>query len=111
VRERLQAPRPAHRGQPARAQAHSDPWLGWTELEGVGFVVAERSPYEADLDWARSPRPDEICRGARAARPGHRRRCTASPTSTTTRRRWCLSRWRTRSSPSSAAARTSWWSS
>ena len=33
-------------------QAHSDPWLGWTELDGTGFVVAERSPYSADLDWS-----------------------------------------------------------
>ena len=42
-------------------QAHSDPWLGWTELEGVGFVVAERSPYQADLDWSSVTEPDEIC--------------------------------------------------
>jgi uncharacterized protein (DUF2252 family) len=42
-------------------QAHSDPWLGWTELEGVGFVVAERSPYEADLDWSSVTEADEIC--------------------------------------------------
>jgi len=41
-------------------QAHSDPWLGWTELEGVGFVVAERSPYEADLDWSSVTEADEI---------------------------------------------------
>ena len=32
-------------------QAHADPWLGWTELDGVGFVVSEVSPYSADLDW------------------------------------------------------------
>ena len=32
-------------------QAHADPWLGFTEVDGVGFVVAELSAYEADLDW------------------------------------------------------------
>jgi uncharacterized protein (DUF2252 family) len=32
-------------------QAHTDPWLGWCELRGVGQVVKELSPYEADLDW------------------------------------------------------------
>jgi uncharacterized protein (DUF2252 family) len=32
-------------------QAHADPWLGWCELRGVGQVVAEVSPYEADIDW------------------------------------------------------------
>ena len=33
-------------------QAHTDPWLGWTEVDGIGYVVAELSPYEADLDWS-----------------------------------------------------------
>jgi uncharacterized protein (DUF2252 family) len=32
-------------------QAHADPWLGFTEVDGVGFVVAELSAYQADLDW------------------------------------------------------------
>ena len=32
-------------------QAHADPWLGWCELGGVGQVVKEISPYEADIDW------------------------------------------------------------
>jgi uncharacterized protein (DUF2252 family) len=41
-------------------QAHSDPWLGWTELAGVGFVVSEFSPYEADLDWSGLTEPDEM---------------------------------------------------
>jgi uncharacterized protein (DUF2252 family) len=41
-------------------QAHADPWLGWTELEGVGFVVAEYSPYDADLDWSALTEPDEM---------------------------------------------------
>ena len=33
-------------------QAHADRLLGWTDLDGVGFVVSEVSPYEADLDWS-----------------------------------------------------------
>ena len=33
-------------------QAYADPWLGYTELDGVGQLVAEFSPYAADLDWA-----------------------------------------------------------
>jgi uncharacterized protein (DUF2252 family) len=41
-------------------QAHSDPWLGWTELDGTGFVVAEYSPYETDLDWSSVSEPDEL---------------------------------------------------
>jgi uncharacterized protein (DUF2252 family) len=41
-------------------QAHADPWLGWTELQGVGFVVAEYSPYEADLDWSSLTEPEEM---------------------------------------------------
>jgi uncharacterized protein (DUF2252 family) len=41
-------------------QAHADPWLGWTELQGVGFVVAEYSPYEADLDWSALTEPEEM---------------------------------------------------
>jgi len=41
-------------------QAHADPWLGWCELRGKGFVVAEVSPYEADLDWDVVSEPDEM---------------------------------------------------
>ncbi|MGH3312753.1 MAG: DUF2252 domain-containing protein [Streptomyces sp.] len=33
-------------------QAHADPWLGWTELNGTGQLVAEVSPYAVDLDWS-----------------------------------------------------------
>ena len=32
-------------------QAYSDPWLGYTDLDGVGQLVAEVGPYESDLDW------------------------------------------------------------
>ena len=41
-------------------QAHADPWLGWTEMDGVGYVVAEVSPYEADLDWSELSEPEQI---------------------------------------------------
>jgi uncharacterized protein (DUF2252 family) len=41
-------------------QAHADRMLGWTDLDGVGFVVSEVSPYEADLDWSELTEPDEI---------------------------------------------------
>ena len=47
-------------------QAHADPWLGWTAMsggphDGVGFVVKEYSPYEADLDWSALTEVDEMC--------------------------------------------------
>ena len=32
-------------------QAYADPWLGYTTLDGVGQVVADRPPHEADLSW------------------------------------------------------------
>jgi uncharacterized protein (DUF2252 family) len=41
-------------------QAHADRLLGWTDLNGVGFVVSEVSPYEADLDWSELSEPAEI---------------------------------------------------
>lgn len=41
-------------------QAHADRLLGWTDLDGVGFVVSEVSPYEADLDWGELTEPTEI---------------------------------------------------
>jgi uncharacterized protein (DUF2252 family) len=41
-------------------QAHADPWLGWTELRGVGQFVKELSPYEADLDWDALSEPEEV---------------------------------------------------
>ncbi|GAA1141995.1 DUF2252 domain-containing protein [Nocardioides aquiterrae] len=41
-------------------QVHTDPLLGYTELDGVGYVVAELSPYEVDLDWSGITEPDEI---------------------------------------------------
>ena len=41
-------------------QAFADPLLGHTEIDGVGYVVAELSPYEADLDWSEITEPDEL---------------------------------------------------
>jgi uncharacterized protein (DUF2252 family) len=41
-------------------QAHADPWLGWTELDGAGQLVAEVSPYAVDLDWGDLDDPEEI---------------------------------------------------
>ncbi|WP_407553609.1 DUF2252 domain-containing protein [Streptomyces sp. Pv4-95] len=41
-------------------QAHADPWLGWTELDGAGQLVAEISPYAVDLDWSDIDDPEEI---------------------------------------------------
>ncbi len=32
-------------------QAYADPWLGYTAIDGVGQLVAEVSPYTADLEW------------------------------------------------------------
>jgi uncharacterized protein (DUF2252 family) len=41
-------------------QAHADSWLGFTELDGIGQLVAEVSPYAADLDWSDVNEPDEL---------------------------------------------------
>ena len=41
-------------------QAHADPLLGYTEIDGTGYVVAELSPYESDLDWSELTEPDEL---------------------------------------------------
>jgi uncharacterized protein (DUF2252 family) len=41
-------------------QAHADPLLGYTDIDDVGFVVSELSPYEADLDWRELTEPEEL---------------------------------------------------
>src|SRR4051812_30714947 len=41
-------------------QAHTDPLLGYTTVDGVGYVVAEVSPYEVDLEWGEITEPDQI---------------------------------------------------
>jgi uncharacterized protein (DUF2252 family) len=41
-------------------QANASQFLGYTEIGGVGFVVAELSPYELDLDWDDLTEPEEM---------------------------------------------------
>ncbi|HLN79340.1 MAG TPA: DUF2252 domain-containing protein [Nocardioidaceae bacterium] len=41
-------------------QVHTDPLLGYTSIEGLGYVVAEVSPYEVDLDWSEINEPDDM---------------------------------------------------
>ncbi|MEW1547262.1 DUF2252 domain-containing protein [Streptomyces tsukubensis] len=41
-------------------QDHADPWLGWTELDGSGQLVAEVSPYAVDLNWSDLDDPVQI---------------------------------------------------
>jgi uncharacterized protein (DUF2252 family) len=41
-------------------QAHADALLGYTEIDDVGFVVNELSPYDSDLDWDDLNEPDEL---------------------------------------------------
>jgi len=41
-------------------QARSDPLLGHTAVEGVGYVVRELSPYDADLEWSELVEPEQI---------------------------------------------------
>ena len=41
-------------------QAHTDPLLGWTTIDGDGYVVSEMSPYEIDLDWGELNEPAEM---------------------------------------------------
>jgi uncharacterized protein (DUF2252 family) len=41
-------------------QAYADPWLGYTSLDGVGQVVADRPPHEADLSWDNINELDDI---------------------------------------------------
>ncbi|MGH3357287.1 MAG: DUF2252 domain-containing protein, partial [Nocardioidaceae bacterium] len=41
-------------------QVHADPFLGYTTIDGVGFIVDELSPYERDLGWADLTEPELI---------------------------------------------------
>jgi len=41
-------------------QAHADPWLGYTAIDGVGFVVSELSPYVEDFDWSDLTEPEQM---------------------------------------------------
>jgi uncharacterized protein (DUF2252 family) len=41
-------------------QVHTDPLLGHTRIDGVGYVVSEVSPYVVDLDWSEINEPADI---------------------------------------------------
>ncbi|HMQ46549.1 MAG TPA: DUF2252 domain-containing protein [Saprospiraceae bacterium] len=41
-------------------QVNADPFLGYTNLDGVGMFVTEISPYTADLDWGDINDMDDI---------------------------------------------------
>ncbi|MCF6378755.1 DUF2252 domain-containing protein [Nocardioides KLBMP 9356] len=41
-------------------QVHTDPLLGHTSIDGVGYVIAEVSPYEVDLDWTEINEPEDM---------------------------------------------------
>ena len=41
-------------------QSHVSQFLGYTEIRGKGFLVAELSPDELDLDWEDLTEPDQI---------------------------------------------------
>ncbi|WP_285752315.1 DUF2252 domain-containing protein [Lentzea sp. NBRC 105346] len=41
-------------------QAHADPWLGHTQIDGVGYIVSELSPYLSDLDWSDLTEPADM---------------------------------------------------
>ena len=41
-------------------QVHTDPLLGYSTVDGVGYVISEISPYEVDLDWSGITEPDDI---------------------------------------------------
>ena len=41
-------------------QAHADPWLGYTEMDGVGYVVSELSPYIEDIEWSDFTEPEDM---------------------------------------------------
>lgn len=41
-------------------QAHTDRLLGSTEIDGIGYVVSELSPYARDLEWDELTEPRDI---------------------------------------------------
>jgi uncharacterized protein (DUF2252 family) len=41
-------------------QAHTDPLLGYTTLDGTPYVISELSPYEIDLDWSELNEPEQM---------------------------------------------------
>ncbi|MCU1632996.1 MAG: hypothetical protein JWM61_1648 [Micrococcaceae bacterium] len=41
-------------------QSHTDPFLGYTTIRGVSYVVSELSPYKRDLSWEDITEPDQM---------------------------------------------------
>lgn len=41
-------------------QSHTDPNLGYTTIDGLGYLVSEISPYEVDMEWDDLYEPSEI---------------------------------------------------
>lgn len=41
-------------------QTHTDPFLGYTIIEGTSFVVSELSPYKRDLEWDELTEPSQL---------------------------------------------------
>jgi uncharacterized protein (DUF2252 family) len=41
-------------------QPHTDPFLGYTSIGGVSFVVSELSPYKRDLSWDDLTEPEQM---------------------------------------------------
>ena len=89
-------------------QVHTDPLLGHTAIDGVGYVVAEVSPYEVDLDWSGHHRARRDRRRSSSCWAGPPPRCTAPPTRTATRTSsTSRSRTRSRRASTAGAARSS----
>jgi len=61
----LRAPRAPQPSSRSGRQAHADPWLRYTQIDGVGFVVS--SAYVEDIDWGSSPRRWRRSPGSRRA--------------------------------------------
>ncbi|PPB49195.1 DUF2252 domain-containing protein [Arthrobacter pityocampae] len=41
-------------------QTHTDPFLGYTTIRGVSYVVSELSPYKRDLSWEDLTEPEDM---------------------------------------------------
>ena len=85
-----------HGGQPAGAPGAHRPDARPHQLDGVGYVVSEVSPYEVDLDWSGADRARRHRRASSSCSGGPPPRSTARPTRTASRT-WSTSRSRRRS--------------
>lgn len=41
-------------------QSYANSWLGWTEIDGKGYMVTEVSPFAMDIEWGSINDADEI---------------------------------------------------